>query len=119
MHGTLMFGAGLGLGYVLGTRAGRERYNQISGKAKQFRDSKTVHDATETVKEQAGRLYEGGKQMMSDQTHKMMSDQSHKMQKSHSRGPQQEVAPAPGAVRRPTASVNTILRGGGASAPPP
>jgi hypothetical protein len=77
-----MFGAGLGLGYVLGTRAGRERFAQISGKAKQVWESKTVQDAAGAVQEQAGRLYEGGKQMI--------SEQSHKMQTSHPRGLQQE-----------------------------
>jgi hypothetical protein len=82
MYGKLMFGAGLGLGYVLGTRAGRESFDKISGKAKQIQESKTVHDATDRFKEQAGRLYEGGKQMMSDQTQKM--------QQSHPSGPQQE-----------------------------
>jgi hypothetical protein len=71
MHGKLMFGAGLGVGYVLGTRAGRERFSQISQKAKQFWENKTVQDAAGTVQAQAERLYEGGKQRMSDQTHRM------------------------------------------------
>jgi hypothetical protein len=57
MHGVLMFGAGLGLGYVLGTRAGRERFNQISGKAKQIWESPPVQDAASAVQEQAGRMY--------------------------------------------------------------
>jgi hypothetical protein len=71
MRGKLMFGAGLGVGYVLGTRAGRQRFEQIMDRAKQFKDSKTVRDAASTVQEQAGRLYEGGKQMVSDQSHRM------------------------------------------------
>jgi hypothetical protein len=78
MRGKLMFGAGLGLGYVLGTRAGRERFAQISGKAKQFWESKTVQDAAGAVQEQAGRLYDAGKQKMSEQTHEF--------QKSHPSG---------------------------------
>ena len=64
----LLFGAGLGIGYVLGTRAGRERYGQISEKAKQAWESKPVQDAVGTVQEQADRLYEGGKHMMSGRT---------------------------------------------------
>lgn len=71
MGGKLMFAAGFGLGYVLGTRAGRERFSQISQKARQFWENKTVQDATGAAREQAERLYEGGKQMMSDQTHRM------------------------------------------------
>jgi hypothetical protein len=70
MRGKLMFGAGLGVGYVLGTRAGRQRFDQIMDRAKQFKESKTVRDAATTVQEQAGRLYEGGKQMVSDQSHR-------------------------------------------------
>lgn len=71
MRGTLMFGAGVGLGYVLGTRAGRGRYDQIRGKAKQAWDSKPVQDATHSFQDQAGRLYEGGKQKMAGQAHQM------------------------------------------------
>ena len=78
MGGKLMFGAGLGLGYVLGTRAGRERYGQISEKAKRVWESKSVQDAAGKVQDQAERLYEGGKHMMSGQTHGM--------QKSHPMG---------------------------------
>jgi hypothetical protein len=81
MHGKLMFGAGFGLGYVLGSRAGRERYSQISAKARQVWESKTVQDAAGVVQEQAGRLYEGGRQMM--------SGQPHEMHKTHARGAQQ------------------------------
>jgi hypothetical protein len=84
MQGKLMFGAGLGLGYVLGTRAGRERFSQISGKARQVWGSKPVQDAAGAVQEQAGRLYEGGKHMV--------TDQAHKMQKSHPKGQQQQSA---------------------------
>ncbi len=71
MHGTLMFGAGVGLGYVLGTRAGRERFDEIRGKAKHAWESKPVQDAAGAVQERAGRMYEGGKQMMSERTHKV------------------------------------------------
>jgi hypothetical protein len=68
MRGKLMFGAGLGLGYVLGSRAGRERFEQISAKAKRVWESKTVQDAAGTVQDQAGRVYHSGKDRMSSQT---------------------------------------------------
>jgi len=83
MRGKLMFGAGVGLGYILGTRAGRERFDQIAEKAKQVWESQTVQDAAGTVQEQAGRLVEGGKQMMSEQTHRMR-------EKNHRKRPHQE-----------------------------
>jgi len=78
MRGSLMFSAGVGLGYVLGTRAGRARYEQIRGKAKQAWDSKPVQDAAHSFQDQAGRLYEGGKQKMAGQTHQM-AGQAHRM----------------------------------------
>ena len=71
MRGKLMFGAGVGIGYLLGTRAGRERFDQIAGKAKQFWESDTVQEAAGAVQAKAGRLYEGGKHMVSEQTNKM------------------------------------------------
>jgi len=83
MRGKLSFGAGVGVGYLLGTRAGRQRFEQIMGKAKQFKDSKTVRDAASTVQEQAGRLYEGGKQKVSDQAHRMRMNNQHDKSKHH------------------------------------
>jgi hypothetical protein len=80
MRGKLMFGAGLGIGYLLGTRAGRERYKQISDSARRFWETDTVQEAASTVQEQAGRLYDGGKKMMSDQAHKM---REHRHDKQH------------------------------------
>jgi hypothetical protein len=71
MRGKLTFGAGLGIGYVLGTRAGRERFDQIAGKAKQLWESETVQEAAGIVQAKAGRLFEGGKHMVSEQTHRM------------------------------------------------
>src|SRR5262245_15899321 len=71
MRGKLMFGAGVGLGYLLGTRAGRERFDQITAKAKRFWDSDTVQEAAGAMQAKAGQLYEGGKHMMSDQTGRM------------------------------------------------
>jgi hypothetical protein len=78
MRGKLMFGAGVGLGYLLGTRAGRERFDQIAGKAKQFWESDTVQEAAGAVQAKAGRLYEGGKHMVSDQAHRMLDKNSHR-----------------------------------------
>jgi hypothetical protein len=60
VNGKLMFGAGLGLGYVLGTRAGWERFSQISGRAKQVWESKPVQDAADAVQERVGLLHVSG-----------------------------------------------------------
>ena len=42
MRGKLMLVAGLAVGYVLGSRAGRERYNQIARAADSFWHSRPV-----------------------------------------------------------------------------
>jgi hypothetical protein len=78
MKGKLLFVVGLGVGYVLGTRAGRERYEQIAraadrvwnqpavqqgvGAAKEFAASK-LGDVSETV-------LDGVKQFIGSQTSK-------------------------------------------------
>ena len=46
--------AGVGIGYVLGTKAGRERYEQIKGMARGFAGNpETVSKAQDTVAAQA------------------------------------------------------------------
>ncbi|WP_030450678.1 hypothetical protein [Herbidospora cretacea] len=49
MRYKVMFAAGLGLGYVLGTRAGRERYEQIVRATKRVSDSPAVQEAAGLV----------------------------------------------------------------------
>lgn len=66
MRGKLTLLAGVGVGYVLGTRAGRERYEQLAANAKKvWRDPRVqdkagqakhlaqekAHDAGQTLKE--------------------------------------------------------------------
>ncbi len=57
MKGKILFVAGLGLGYVLGTRAGRERYEQLKSAATTFWNDPRVQrqvDAAESfVKDKA------------------------------------------------------------------
>ncbi len=58
MAGKLSFIVGLGAGYVLGTRSGRERYEQITAKAQQLwrdpRVQETAGQARHVVQEKAG-----------------------------------------------------------------
>ena len=57
MKGKILLVVGLGVGYVLGSRAGRERYDQIVAKAQQFwndpRVKTQVNHAQDFVKEKA------------------------------------------------------------------
>lgn len=50
MKGKMLFVVGLGVGYVLGTRAGRERYEQIRKAAEDVWNKPAVQDGVETVK---------------------------------------------------------------------
>ncbi|MGV9302956.1 MULTISPECIES: YtxH domain-containing protein [unclassified Nonomuraea] len=45
MRYRMMFAVGLAVGYVLGTRAGRERYEQIKRAARRVADSPRVQEA--------------------------------------------------------------------------
>ncbi|QTX03440.1 hypothetical protein [Agromyces archimandritae] len=51
MKGKLLFVVGLGIGYVLGTRAGRQRYEQIASAAKNVWNTPAVQQGVETVKD--------------------------------------------------------------------
>jgi hypothetical protein len=51
MRGKILFVVGLGAGYVLGTRAGRERYEQIRKAAEGVWNAPTVQQGVGTVKE--------------------------------------------------------------------
>jgi len=58
MCNRLTFFAGLALGYVLGTRAGRERYEQLKKSARQVAQNPTVRNTAESAAQQ-GRDYAG------------------------------------------------------------
>jgi hypothetical protein len=61
MRGKVMFVAGAAVGFVLGTKAGRERYEDMKNAAKKLLDSPSVHEATGVVQSQASKLYAQGK----------------------------------------------------------
>ncbi|GAA2985016.1 YtxH domain-containing protein [Streptomyces fulvorobeus] len=58
MRYRLTFIAGLALGYVLGTRAGRERYEQLKRSAQQLAQNPAVRNAAESAA-QGGREFAG------------------------------------------------------------
>ncbi|MDX3242468.1 YtxH domain-containing protein [Streptomyces sp. ME18-1-4] len=58
MRYKLTFAVGLALGYVLGTRAGRERYEQLKKSAQQVAQNPAVRNTAETAAHQ-GRQYAG------------------------------------------------------------
>lgn len=52
----LTFVAGLAIGYVLGARAGRERYEKMAESARGIAQNPKVHDAARQAKETAGNV---------------------------------------------------------------
>ncbi len=71
MRGKLMFAAGVGIGYVLGTRAGRQKFDQMMAQAKRFWESNTMQEAAGVVQAQAGRIYDTGKRTVTDQAQRL------------------------------------------------
>jgi hypothetical protein len=65
MRGKLLFIGGLAAGFVLGARAGREKYEEIVVNAKKVWDHPTVQEAAGVAQAQANRLYEEGKDKLS------------------------------------------------------
>jgi len=66
MRGKLMFLGGLAAGFVIGARAGREKYEELVRTAKKVKESPTVQEAAGVVQEQANRLYHEGKDKVTD-----------------------------------------------------
>jgi|GEM_PF-443926 len=72
MRGKILFSAGLAVGYVFGTRAGRERYEQLKRTAESFWNSprvkQRVDQVEDFVKEKAPEVVEfvsdGAKQLV-------------------------------------------------------
>ena len=56
MRGKLMFITGLAAGFVLGSRAGREKYEEIRDNAKKVWESPTVQEAAGVAQAQGARI---------------------------------------------------------------
>lgn len=61
MRGKLWFIGGMAAGFVLGARAGREKYEELVVRGRKFLDNPTVQEATGVAQAQANRLYQEGK----------------------------------------------------------
>ncbi|MFG1921652.1 hypothetical protein [Cryptosporangium sp. NPDC048952] len=66
MRNKLLFITGVGIGYVLGTKAGRERYEQIRRTAAKVKENPTVQEATGVLQAQAGSLVSSAKDVAND-----------------------------------------------------
>ncbi|HKT02994.1 MAG TPA: hypothetical protein VJT31_25990 [Rugosimonospora sp.] len=66
MRGKVMFLGGLAAGFVLGSRAGRQAYDELVRNVRKVRENPTVQEAAGVVQEQATKLYSQGKETVTD-----------------------------------------------------
>jgi len=66
MRGKMMFLVGAAAGWVLGTRAGREKYDQMMAAARKAMDNPTVHETTGQLQAQASKLLDQGKETLAN-----------------------------------------------------
>jgi hypothetical protein len=79
MRGKVMLAVGAGVGYVLGSRAGRERFDKMMTQAKKAWDNPTVQEAAGAARAQGTRLYDQSKHAVTDTVHKMSGRNSGSM----------------------------------------
>ncbi|MBB5873733.1 hypothetical protein F4553_007167 [Allocatelliglobosispora scoriae] len=66
MSGKLWFLGGLAAGYVLGTRAGREKFDQLAQTVRKVKDDPVVQDAIGIVQAEASKLYADGRNTLNE-----------------------------------------------------
>jgi hypothetical protein len=64
-----VFLAGAAAGYVLGTRAGKERYEQIKRLSRRVAENPTVQETAGVLRAQAGEVTETARQKVGDTVH--------------------------------------------------
>lgn len=83
MRGKLMFITGLAAGFVLGSRAGREKYEEIATNARKVWEHPTVQEAAGVAQAQANKLYTEGKDKIN---HSKVGEKLHSASASSSTG---------------------------------
>ncbi len=107
MRYRIVFIVGLGIGYVLGTRAGRERYEQLRTLARKTADSPAVQQAAGALQAQAagyaksarGKLADGAgaaKAKVGGAIHEHVPGMRARDANGHASGGQNSYAPVPG-----------------------
>ncbi len=76
----ITFAAGLAAGFVAGTRAGRERYDQMVKFAKTTKDSPAFQQAASTVQTQGSALLSSAGKQVADRAPKLASSAMHKVE---------------------------------------
>jgi hypothetical protein len=66
---------GAGVGYVLGTKAGRERFEQMKHQTHDLWASPSVQNAKGNAQSQASKLLDDGKHAMNERMHKSQTNE--------------------------------------------
>ncbi|MER7332208.1 MULTISPECIES: hypothetical protein [unclassified Micromonospora] len=106
MRGKIMFLGGLAAGFVLGARAGREKYEELMVRGRKVLDHPTVQEAAGVAQAQATRLYSEGKDKLG---------QSKLGEKLSSNGHKQELTAADDAFAGTPATVGAKAGSGSSS----
>ncbi|WP_406478044.1 YtxH domain-containing protein [Streptomyces sp. NBC_01615] len=90
MRYRLTFVAGLALGYVLGTRAGRERYEQLKKSARQVAQNPAVRNTAESAAQQsrefAGKAYHAVSEKVGDHVPDSVADRVRSLRERNTNG---------------------------------
>ncbi|MFF1376826.1 YtxH domain-containing protein [Streptomyces sp. NPDC058308] len=90
MRYRLTFVAGLALGYVLGTRAGRERYEQLKKSAREISQNpavrNTVESATQQGREVAGKAFHSVSEKVGDKVPESVADRVRSLREQRGQG---------------------------------
>lgn len=111
MRGKLWFLGGLAAGFVLGARAGREKYEELMKKGRQLLEHPTVQEAAGVAQAQVNRLYQQGKERLSQ------TKMGEKLNLGHG-GQMTQGAGAPGSVPAASATPSSGSAGDATAKPP-
>lgn len=76
------FIAGAAIGYVLGTKAGRERYEQIRRATRRIAENPTVQETAGLVRAQAGELAGNARHKVTDKFNEAVGDRIPRLRRS-------------------------------------
>lgn len=94
MRYRLTFVAGFALGYVLGTKAGRERYEQLKRSAQQFTQNPAVRNTAESAAQQgrelADKAYHAVSSTVGDRMPDSVAQRVHALRERTAHGPSED-----------------------------
>jgi hypothetical protein len=104
MRGKLWFLGGVAVGFVVGARAGRERYDQLVATARRMLDHPTVQEAAGVVQAQANRLYAEGKETVTERlSHTKLGERfGHRVEPADELGVPADLDPLGSSAPRPS-----------------